>query len=280
MTRKSTTTIQLFDGTEVEINFAQSTSLSIRGGILHKACSCCHQVKEASPSNFPRSRNVKIRIGATCLACSLARTRKYKTENTARYLKTIKKCGIRKFQGKGMFNRFQTFGKTTVIFCRKPSDGTVVRVLVDTADLPMIQKIDAEWLVNEDGYCWTPSPLAPRNTLHALLMGTPKGRVVDHISGRRHDNRRCNLRIVNHSDNGLNRIGLAAHNTSGYRGVFWNRRQNRWTATIRVSGRLNHLGNHRDFVEACKAVHSFLLKLGCPSINIQPVPCQSLAVAA
>lgn len=280
MSTTTGTVISIFDGTEVEINFAKSTSLRLVDGVLHRTCSACHHSKPATPDFFPNNKTDRVKIGAVCNVCALARTRSYKAANTKHYLATIRECAARQFKGKGLINRFQTFGKTTVIFCRKPSDDTVVRCLIDTADLAMIQKIDAEWLANDEGYIWTPSPWSPRPTMHSLIMGTPRGRVTDHISGRRHDNRRFNLRVVSSSDNGLNRISQSPRNRSGYRGVFWSKREHRWRAQIVVSRKPNYLGSYRqeNFTEACQAVHDFLIKLKVP--NVRPIPTQSLAVAA
>jgi hypothetical protein len=44
--------------------------------------------------------------------------------------------------------------------------------------------------------------------LHRVIMNAPDDKLVDHINGDRHDNRRCNLRIATHAQN--------SHNTKGY----------------------------------------------------------------
>jgi hypothetical protein len=57
---------------------------------------------------------------------------------------------------------------------------------------------------------------------------------IDHINRDRLDNRRDNLRAVEHRYNMQNR-GLDANNTSGYRGVVYRKKENRWAAQAETS---------------------------------------------
>jgi hypothetical protein len=41
--------------------------------------------------------------------------------------------------------------------------------------------------------------------LHRLIMGNPKGKIVDHINRNQFDNRKCNLRICTQAENNLNK---------------------------------------------------------------------------
>lgn len=53
--------------------------------------------------------------------------------------------------------------------------------------------------------------------LHRLIMEAKEGEIVDHINQSKHDNRRCNLRIVNKSINAVNtdkRLGVTYHKQS------------------------------------------------------------------
>lgn len=77
--------------------------------------------------------------------------------------------------------------------------------------------------------------------------------VVDHINGKRADNKWSNLRSVCVQDNARNK-GLAKDNTTGRTGVYRNRsRRNPWRATIMIRGQSTDLGQFRTFELACAA---------------------------
>lgn len=87
--------------------------------------------------------------------------------------------------------------------------------------------------------------------MHRRLM--PGAAEVDHINGVGLDNRRSNLRNATHAQNLGNRGGLNANNTSGYRGVIWDRQKLRWRAEIQVRGRTKFLGRFDTAKEAARA---------------------------
>lgn len=79
---------------------------------------------------------------------------------------------------------------------------------------------------------------------------------LDHINGDRDDNRIVNLRQATHAENMHNR--RADHdNTSGIKGVCWNRFKNKWMAY--VNGR--HVGYFDTKDEAAEAVQKRRLEL-------------------
>jgi hypothetical protein len=94
--------------------------------------------------------------------------------------------------------------------------------------------------------------------LHREVLGLEPGdgRKVDHINGNGLDNRRANLRIVDHALNQLNRIGIDAKNTSGFRGVYF--RNGKWFAKCSVSKRQHYLGTYDTREAAAEAVRVFL----------------------
>jgi len=75
---------------------------------------------------------------------------------------------------------------------------------------------------------------------------------VDHINGDRADNRIENLRDVDHTTN-LRNAKLRRDNSSGVCGVFWNTRDGRWEAKIKVNQRDVPLGQFDDIEEAALA---------------------------
>lgn len=75
---------------------------------------------------------------------------------------------------------------------------------------------------------------------------------LDHINGKRDDNRWANIREATSSENMKNRK-INTNNTSGIMGVCWNKRSGRWDAQIKLGGRTIHLGSFRDKTAAILA---------------------------
>jgi hypothetical protein len=74
---------------------------------------------------------------------------------------------------------------------------------------------------------------------------------IDHINRNRQDNRLCNLREVTRSENNHN-AGANSRNTSGYRGVCWDKSKQLWVVHISVAGKTYFLGRYADpQVAAC-----------------------------
>ena len=64
---------------------------------------------------------------------------------------------------------------------------------------------------------------------------------VDHINRDRNDDRIENLRLANDCENNRSR-GMQKNNTSGYKGVFFEKSVGRWKAGICLNGKSKHLG--------------------------------------
>jgi hypothetical protein len=86
--------------------------------------------------------------------------------------------------------------------------------------------------------------------LHRLIMGEPKGKIVDHKFGNHLDNRRENLRICDNRENSRN-TKIPRTNTSGFKGV--TRRGNKWEANIKFNGRHKYLGRFNSPEDAAVA---------------------------
>lgn len=76
--------------------------------------------------------------------------------------------------------------------------------------------------------------------------------LIDHINGDKTDNRIANLRLATRSQNGANR-DANKNNTSGVKGVYWARREQKWAANIKVNGKKKHIGYFRNINEAAAA---------------------------
>jgi hypothetical protein len=113
--------------------------------------------------------------------------------------------------------------------------------------------------------------------MHQQILEVSDGLKVDHINGNGLDNRRCNLRPCTNSQNLCNR-GRTRNNTSGYKGVSWDKRAHKWEASIGVDGKHKHLGRFdsredaaRAYNEAAKRLHGNFARLNeIPSPNPDP----------
>ncbi|WP_252233758.1 HNH endonuclease [Clostridium sp. ZS1] len=77
--------------------------------------------------------------------------------------------------------------------------------------------------------------------MHRFIMNPPSNKLIDHINGNKLDNRKCNLRIVNKSQNAMN-SKKPKNNTSGVKGVYWDKRSKKWEASIQVNMKKKSLG--------------------------------------
>lgn len=74
---------------------------------------------------------------------------------------------------------------------------------------------------------------------------------IDHINGIKTDNAITNLREATHSQNNMNRE--ATKNTSGARGVYWNKARSKWQAQIKLDRKCMYLGSFDNLEDAAKA---------------------------
>jgi hypothetical protein len=78
--------------------------------------------------------------------------------------------------------------------------------------------------------------------LHRFILSAPAGVDVDHINRDRKDCRRSNLRFCSQSHNNAN-TKLRLDNSTGYRGVHFNKCSGRYIAQISIAGRGKHIGS-------------------------------------
>ena len=94
----------------------------------------------------------------------------------------------------------------------------------------------------------------------AFVHGDYPTQVIDHINGDKSDNRIINLRDVSRKENQQNIKSALVTNKSGYLGV--SPADNKWKATIRVSGQYKYLGlfdtpelAHAAYIDAKRQFH-------------------------
>ncbi len=72
---------------------------------------------------------------------------------------------------------------------------------------------------------------------------------IDHPNDERANNRFADLREATHSQNAHNR-GAYGNNTTGFKGVHWEKSRNRWRASIQKNGKQIMLGRFATIEEA------------------------------
>lgn len=119
-------------------------------------------------------------------------------------------------------------------------------------------------VTGQGGYLYG-SILGARYLAHRVAWGLHTGswpiNCIDHVNGDPSDNRIGNLREATHSQNQHNRVAYK-NNTSGYKGVSWNKGACKWQASIRLRGKLRNLGMfncpkeaHAAYCRAAKELH-------------------------
>lgn len=131
------------------------------------------------------------------------------------------------------------------------------RILVDPEDEWLL---GYKWYLHRDYdrnlYAARRVPLGSERVvlrMHRVIMDAAPDALVDHINGNGLDNRRCNLRFATRTENQCNRR-LTKTNASGYKGVRLHRQSGKWSARIRLDGRVVSLGY---FCAAEEAAHAY-----------------------
>ena len=117
-------------------------------------------------------------------------------------------------------------------------------------------KTDFRGRVDHKGYLRTQvagKPVLCHRLAWLMHYGSwPQGE-IDHINGDRQDNRISNLRVCTHQQNNHNQP-LRKTNTSGVKGVHFNRKANKWHAQICLNYKIHHVGLFKDLSEAESAI--------------------------
>jgi hypothetical protein len=114
----------------------------------------------------------------------------------------------------------------------------------DKGDLVKVNEF--KWhLRTNDGYIFNNQV----GMMHRFLLTPPKGLQVDHVNGDRTDNRRSNLRICTGSQNKFN-SNKHRDNTSGHKGVTWDKAREKWQAQIMIRGKQIYLGRFDSKIKA------------------------------
>lgn len=139
-------------------------------------------------------------------------------------------------------------------------------MIVSSIDLDLM---DFNWYINNGYYARTiRSKGSIRHTqyLHRVILERMLGRslvegeTVDHIDNDKLNNQRDNLRLATQSENNYN-VGKQSNNTSGYKGVTWHKKDQRWQAQISVGKSYKYLGQFDSREAAYEAYKQAAIKL-------------------
>lgn len=97
------------------------------------------------------------------------------------------------------------------------------------------------WYINNNGYV-----VSNGISLHVFIMCPKDGEIVDHIKHKKYDNRKSELRIVDATQNSINK-GLQSNNTSGVPGVSFHKGSRMWFGYIKLRGKqIRRYANSKD----------------------------------
>lgn len=134
--------------------------------------------------------------------------------------------------------------------------------IVDECDFEWLNR--TAWHVSNSGYVIRRLMVVGRNStafMHREVCSAPAGVEVDHVNGNKLDNRSANLRLATRSEN-MRNTGPQSNNTSGFKGVSFQKDSGMWSAKIGLHGVRHHLGlfrsaelAHAAYCEAAKRLH-------------------------
>jgi hypothetical protein len=136
------------------------------------------------------------------------------------------------------------------------------KAIIDLADVPLVEgyKWRAHLDKRSDGSVRRVYAYSQNIQMHRLINNTPEGLHTDHIDGNGLNNRRINLRTATCSENSYNQ-GIRINNTSGIKGVHWDKEKSKWRVRIRVgNGKRIQLGRYSSIEEATEVYNKAVVK--------------------
>ena len=119
----------------------------------------------------------------------------------------------------------------------------VARAIIDIEDIDLVK--NHKWYLR-NGYIHNTKV----GSLHRFLLNPKDDEVVDHINNNPSDNRRRNLRICTAQQNSMNRLKHKRNTTSIYKGVYFDKKNKKWKAVIRINNKLKYIGHYDSELEA------------------------------
>ena len=130
------------------------------------------------------------------------------------------------------------YGDYAEVILRNIHGYEIARVKIDLDDMGLISQ--HRWSLHHTNYS-----IAHINghiiQMHRLIMNVAEGEIIDHINHDGLDNRKSNLRICTTAQNEWN-ARKSPRNTSGIKGVNFDKRRKQWRARISCNGKRYELG--------------------------------------
>lgn len=144
------------------------------------------------------------------------------------------------------YNDYLVYGDITFVFT---SNNNII--LIDTEDFHLIK--DYCWNITLNEYaqardCSNGSLVL----MHRIITNAPNDKIVDHKNHNTLDNRKNNLRVCDYENNNANQL-LSKNNTSGYKGVYWDKEKNKWEVKIGFKSKNLHIGYYENIKDAIKS---------------------------
>lgn len=115
------------------------------------------------------------------------------------------------------------------------------------------------WQKNKYGYV-TGKINGKTIPMHRYIMDAPKGKLVDHINGIRHDNRRENLRFGTKQTNAKNRNKINKNKKSSiYKGVYYHRKSKKYRVRLMDDKKPVWIGSYDKELDAAEAYDMYIV---------------------
>ncbi len=125
-----------------------------------------------------------------------------------------------------------------------------VTAKVDSEDFDWLTELGS-WSLSKTGYAYNRG-LKMHRVIFAYHGLCNKGESLDHINRDKLDNRKANLRIADNRQNAGN-VGLLNTNTSGIRGVYWHKTEQKWIAALYINNKKKTIGRFTNKKDAAQA---------------------------
>jgi len=140
---------------------------------------------------------------------------------------------------------YLTYHSESGLFCRVGSD--VSLGCINKKGYVKIRVLDRTYMAHRLAWLYTNGSM-------------PKDQ-IDHINHDKADNKIINLREVSNQEN-LKNQGMRGNNTSGFIGVYWDNKQEKWSSQVMVDAKCIFLGRFKNKQDAIKARKKANIKYG------------------